>query len=40
LRDRLFGLLRSHPEEYASYLETHFGRHLKPFVGDRATSVS
>ncbi len=40
LRDRLFGLLRSHLEEYASYLEAHFGRHLKPFIGDRATPVS
>ena len=40
LRDRLFGLLRSHPGEYASYLEAHFARHLKPFVGDRATPVS
>ncbi|HET7270862.1 MAG TPA: tagaturonate epimerase family protein [Rubrobacter sp.] len=32
LRDRLFGLLRKNPDDYASGLEGHFLRHLKPFV--------
>jgi tagaturonate epimerase len=31
-RDRLFGLLREYPEDYAAGLESHFLRHLKPFV--------
>jgi hypothetical protein len=31
-RDRLFGLLREHPERYAAGLEAHFLRHLKPFA--------
>ena len=31
-RDRLFGLLQDHPEDYAADLERHFLRHLKPFA--------
>jgi tagaturonate epimerase len=31
--DRLFGALNSNSEAYASNLEKHFGRHLKPFMG-------
>ncbi len=31
-RDRLFGLLQDHPEDYAADLERHFVRHLKPFA--------
>jgi hypothetical protein len=31
-KDALFGLLRSNPEAYARNLETHFIRHLRPFV--------
>ena len=31
-RDRLFGLLREHPEPYAADLERHFLRHLEPFA--------
>jgi len=31
-KDTLFGLLRSHPEAYAKNLETHFIKHLRPFV--------
>jgi hypothetical protein len=31
-RDRLLGLLATHPEAYAQNLETHFVRHLRPFV--------
>lgn len=31
LRERLVELMRSHPEAYASSLEAHFLRHLKPF---------
>ncbi len=31
-KDALFGLLRSNPELYAKNLETHFVKHLKPFV--------
>ena len=31
-RDRLMGLLRAHPEDYARNLETHFVRHLRPLV--------
>jgi tagaturonate epimerase len=31
-RDRLFGLLREHPDDYAAGIERHFLRHLKPFV--------
>ncbi len=31
-KDTLFQLLRSHPEAYAKNLETHFVRHLRPFV--------
>lgn len=34
LRERLFGLLRSHPEAYAAGLEAHFLRHLEPFTGE------
>jgi hypothetical protein len=32
--DRLMETLRSHPEAYAANLETHFLRHLKPFLGE------
>jgi hypothetical protein len=32
LKERLFALLRAHPEEYASNLRAHFARHLKPFA--------
>ena len=32
LRERLFGLLHSHPEAYAAGLEAHFLRHLEPFT--------
>jgi hypothetical protein len=31
-KDALFGLLRSNPEAYAKNLETHFVKHLRPFV--------
>jgi hypothetical protein len=31
-RDRLFGLLQDHPEDYAADLERRFLRHLKPFA--------
>ncbi|MGD8894532.1 MAG: tagaturonate epimerase family protein [Acidobacteriota bacterium] len=31
-RDALLGLLTAHPEAYARNLETHFVRHLRPFV--------
>jgi tagaturonate epimerase len=31
-RDRLLGLLREHPENYAVDLEKHFLRHLEPFA--------
>jgi tagaturonate epimerase len=31
-RERLFALLRGHPDDYASGLETHFLRHLEPFA--------
>jgi hypothetical protein len=31
-RDALLGLLAAHPEAYARNLETHFVRHLRPFV--------
>ena len=31
-RERLFGLLRDHPERYASGLEAHFTKHLEPFA--------
>ena len=34
LRERLFGLLRTHPEDYASYLQSHFLRHLEPFAAE------
>jgi hypothetical protein len=34
-KDRLFGLLRGHPEAYAQNLERHFVRHLRPFVEAR-----
>lgn len=30
--DRLMNLLRTHPEEYAANLQSHFERHLSPFV--------
>jgi hypothetical protein len=30
--NRLMSLLRSHPEAYAANLQTHFLRHLRPFV--------
>jgi tagaturonate epimerase len=30
--DRFMALLRAHPENYATNLESHFLRHLKPFV--------
>jgi len=33
--DRFMALLRSHPEAYAANLETHFLRHLRPFVSSR-----
>ncbi len=29
--DRLMDLLRTHPEEYAANIQTHFERHLRPF---------
>lgn len=29
--ERLFALLRAHPETYAGNLEQHFIKHLKPF---------
>ena len=32
IRDRLLGLLREHPENYAAGLEKHFLRHLEPFA--------
>ena len=32
-RDALFGILKANPEAYARHLETHFIRHLRPFVG-------
>jgi hypothetical protein len=35
-KDTLFALLRSNPEAYAKNLETHFVRHLRPFVGVRS----
>jgi hypothetical protein len=35
-KDTLFALLRSNPEAYARNLETHFVKHLKPFVGVRS----
>jgi hypothetical protein len=35
-KDRLFSLLRSHPEAYAANLERHFVRHLTPFAGVRS----
>jgi hypothetical protein len=31
LRGRLFALLRAHPEDYATSLEVHFVKHLRPF---------
>lgn len=31
-KDALFGLLRANPEAYAKNLETHFVKHLRPFV--------
>jgi hypothetical protein len=31
-KDTLFGLLRGSPEAYAKNLETHFVKHLRPFV--------
>jgi tagaturonate epimerase len=31
LRGRLFALLRAHPEDYATSLESHFVKHLRPF---------
>ena len=31
-KDTLFALLRSNPEAYATNLERHFVKHLKPFV--------
>ena len=31
-KEALFGLLRSHPEAYARNLESHFVKHLRPFV--------
>jgi hypothetical protein len=31
-RDPLLGLLAQNPEAYARNLETHFVRHLRPFV--------
>jgi hypothetical protein len=31
-KDTLLGLLRSNPEAYAKNLETHFVKHLRPFV--------
>jgi hypothetical protein len=31
LRERLFALLRAHPEDYATRLESHFVKHLRPF---------
>jgi len=31
LRERLFTLLRAHPEDYAKSLESHFVKHLRPF---------
>jgi len=31
LRERLFALLRAHPEDYAKSLESHFVKHLRPF---------
>jgi hypothetical protein len=31
-RDAFFALLHAHPEAYARNLETHLGRHLRPFV--------
>jgi hypothetical protein len=34
-KDELFGLLRGNPEAYATNLERHFIKHLKPFVGGR-----
>lgn len=30
--DRLMNLLRMHPEEYAANLQSHFERHLRPFI--------
>jgi hypothetical protein len=33
--DRLVALLRDHPEDYAANLESHFRRHLTPFVLSR-----
>jgi hypothetical protein len=34
-KNRLFELLRSHPDAYAGNLERHFVRHLRPFIGTR-----
>lgn len=34
-KNALFGLLRGNPEAYATNLERHFIKHLKPFVGGR-----
>ena len=31
LRERLFTLLRAHPEDYAASLQAHFVKHLRPF---------
>ena len=36
-KGRLFGLLRSNPEAYASHLERHFVRHLRPFAGGQVS---
>ncbi len=33
--DPLMALLRAHPEDYAANLESHFRRHLTPFVLSR-----
>jgi len=30
--DRFMAVIEEHPDDYAGYLETHFVRHLEPFV--------